>query len=198
LQRALRAHHPSLALELLDAVKEEDVVARLDAGEAELGIAVLPVPPRFVVHELGSDPYVAVVPATSRFASRSKISLAQLTDHPLLGVRGSHEAVVAARLAAAGIDCHAVTRYDDSRLIQAHVAAGNGIAIVPSTTVEAADPSIRVLGIHGNLPPRMLALVQLRDTLPAASAREFQQIALPLCRKLLVEVGACWADANAS
>jgi len=117
--------------------------------------------------------------------------LCELVDRPLIGVRlSAHEEVVTGRLAAAGIDCRLFRRYDDSRLIQAQVAAGNGVGVVPALTVEPADDRIRVLPIVGDLPPRVVAFVQLRDALLAAAARDFKQVAAPLARRILQEACA--------
>jgi DNA-binding transcriptional LysR family regulator len=197
LQRAVRIEK-GLSLELFEGPTDEDVFGRLDSHEAELGIAALPVPTRFAVDEIGVDPYVAVVPVNSDLAGGGDVTLPQLVGRPLLGIRNCpHEDAVAARLAAAGFDSRTITRYDDNRLIQAQVAAGNGIAVVPALTVEPADESIRILNIVGNLPPRVLALIQLRDGLLSGAGRDFKQVALPVARRLLRDASAGLLRADA-
>lgn len=197
LQRTARLEK-ELNLELHEGLTDEEVLGRLDAHEADLGVAALPVPTRFAVEEIGFDPYVAVVPASSDLARSGEITLAQLIGRPLLGIRGCpHEDAVAARLAAAGVDCRSFTRYDDNRLVQAQVAAGNGIAVVPALTVEPADESIRVLHIVGDLPPRVLAFVHLRDELLPGAARDFKLVALPVARRILRETSTAVFRADA-
>lgn len=197
LQRVARLER-ALTLELFEGQSDEDVLTRLDGHDADIGLAVLPVPDRFAVEEIGLDPYVAVVPAGSDLARRGEITLGELIGRPLIGVRGCrHEESVTAPLAAAGVDCRTFTRYDDNRLIQAQVASGNGIAVVPALTVDASDETIRVLRIVGNLPPRVLAFIQLRDGLLQAAARDFKQVALPVARRLLREACAELLSADA-
>lgn len=79
----------------------------------------------------------------------------------------------------------AFSRYDDDRLIQALAAAGNGVAIVPSLTVDATDDSVRVLELAGEPPPRIIVLVEHRDAVLSSAAREFRKLALPICQQLL-------------
>jgi molybdate transport repressor ModE-like protein len=198
LHHALRTN-PLLRATLLEGVGDEQLFGWLDTREAELGFAVLPVPARFAFDELGLDPYVAVVPSGSRLAQGRELAVEQLIGRPLLGIRRCpHEAAVEARLAAAGIDCRMFSRYDDNRLIQALAAAGDGIAVVPSLTVDTADESVRALPIRGDVPARTIALVRLRDGLLSPAARDFRQFALPICRRLLETPSFDWAHARAS
>jgi DNA-binding transcriptional LysR family regulator len=198
IERVLRAES-SLQIDLHESVADEDVLADLVSRKAELAFAMLPVPAHFAAEALGSDPYVAVVSASSPFASLNEVSLDQLAGHALLGVRSStHENAVEARLSAAGLDCRDIRRYDDDRLIQALVRADSGVAIVPSTTIAATDRAVRMLKIHAELPPRVIALVQLRDTLLSPAAREFKQLAVPVCRRILAATPYRWEQAAAS
>jgi DNA-binding transcriptional LysR family regulator len=171
----------------------------LESRRAELAFAGIPVPAHFAAEEIGSDPYVAVVPVDSPLACKPDVSLDELAGEPLLGVRlSAYEEAIEARLAAAGLDTSVFRRYDDNRLIQAHVRSGNGIAIVPSLTIVTTDETVRVLRLRANLPARVIALVHLRDALLSPAAREFKELAVPLCRQILAGTPFAWEYAAAS
>lgn len=185
LEQAVR-EESSLRILLHEALVDEHLYGYLDARQAELAFTALPVPGRFSFTEIGRDRYVAVVSAESRLARLGAVGVEQLRGVPLLGIRRcAHEELVENRLASCGLNVSAFSRYDDNRLIQALVATGNWIAIVPSLTVDETDDSVRVLQIAGDLPPRIIVLVEHRDAVLSPAGREFKSLALPICRRLL-------------
>jgi DNA-binding transcriptional LysR family regulator len=195
IEQALRAE-PSLRLDLYETLGDDDSLAALETRRVELAFVSLPAPGPFAVEELGEDPYVAVVSAESPFAELRELGVEQLAGHSLLGLRHSaHEEVVEARLAAAGLDCRAFRRYDNNRLIQTLVRTGGDVAIVPSLTIMAGDEGIRVLDLRLDVPPRVIALAQLRDALLGPAARRFKQVAVPICRRILAGKQGRWERA---
>jgi DNA-binding transcriptional LysR family regulator len=175
-----------LRVEILEERSDEELFEHLDSGAADLALAVLPAPSRFGVEELGADPYVAAVPADSRLAARSHVSIEDLRGHQLLGIaRCAHEEVVEARLRAAGLEHASFDRYEDSRLVQSLVAGGHGVAVVPWLAVDHRDSAVRVLPLAVELPPRRIALLHLRDRLPTPAARTFRRLAVERCRAVL-------------
>lgn len=175
-----------IRVEILEERSDDELFEHLDSGAADLALAVLPAPSRFGVDELGADPYVAVVPAGSQPASRSRVTIDDLRGHALLGIsRCAHEEVVEARLLAAGLEHATFERYEDSRLVQSLVAGGHGIAVLPSLAVEHGDDAVRVLPLAVDIPPRRIGLLHLRDRLPTPAARSFRSVAVECCRGLL-------------
>lgn len=178
-------------VEILEDPGEDERCDELDSGAVDLAFVVLPVPSRYGVEELGSDPYVAVVPAGSELASRPRIRVDDLRGRQLLGVsRCSHEEVVEARFAAAGLDDPGFERYDDNQLVQSLVAGDQGVAIVPWLTVNHDDSAVRVLPLAVDLPPRKLGLAHHRDRLLSPAVREFRTLAVELCRTALQQPDA--------
>ena len=176
----------SLSIELVEAQTGYELFAHLDAGTAEMGFAVLPVPERFAAERVGTDPYVAVVSANSRLAANRQLTLDELQGETLLGItRCEQEDAVAAQLEGYGLDTSRLERYDDNRLIQSFVASGSGVAIVPSLIVDTNDHAITVLQITAELPPRTIALIYPRDAQLSPAARELKRLALPLSAALL-------------
>jgi DNA-binding transcriptional LysR family regulator len=184
-------------VEILEDPGEDERYDELDSGAADVAFVVLPVPSRFGVEELGSDPYVAVVPAQSELAARSQIRVDDLRGRQLLGVsRCSHEEIVEARFATAGLDEPGFERYDDNQLVQSLVAGDQGVAIVPWLTVNHEDSAVRVLPLAIDLPPRRLGLIHHRDRLLSPAVREFRNLAVDLCRTALQQQPAAAAKAG--
>jgi LysR family hca operon transcriptional activator len=184
-------------VEILEDPGEDERYDELDSGAADVAFVVLPVPSRFGVEELGSDPYVAVVPAQSELAARSQIRVDDLRGRQLLGVsRCSHEEIVEARFATAGLDEPGFERYDDNQLVQSLVAGDQGVAIVPWLTVNHDDSAVRVLPLAIDLPPRRLGLIHHRDRLLSPAVREFRNLAVDLCRTALQQQPAAAAKAG--
>jgi DNA-binding transcriptional LysR family regulator len=172
--------------EILADPGEDERNDELDSGAADLAFVVLPVPSRFGVEELGSDPYVAVVPAESELAARPHVRVEDLRGRRLLGVsRCSHEEIVEARFAAVGLGNPGFERYEDNQLVQSLVAGDQGIGIVPWLTVNHDDSAVQVLPLAIDLPPRRLGLIHHRDRLLSPAVREFRNLAVELCSEAL-------------
>jgi DNA-binding transcriptional LysR family regulator len=195
-ERAVREQTP-LHLELLETLSDDDSLAALESRQVELALVSLPTPGRFAVEELGNDPYVAAVSAGSPLAHQRTLSVEQLAGQPLIGLRlSTHEEVVEARLAAAGLDVRSFRRYDNNRLIQTLVRSGDGVAIVPSLTIIGTDEAVRIVRLNLDLPPRVIALAQLRDALLTPATRQFKQLAMPIWRHILAGTPHAWERAS--
>src|SRR5205823_7458596 len=71
-----------------------------------------------------------------------------------------------------GVRPRFVFRSNDNGTLQAIVAAGLGVALVPLLAVDEHDPRVRVLSLAEAVPPRVLVVVWHRDRYrpPAAAA----------------------------
>jgi DNA-binding transcriptional LysR family regulator len=195
-ERALR-EQTSLRFDLFETLTDEESLTALESRQVELALVSLPAPGQFTVEELGDDPYVAAVSAGSPLANQRVVTIEQLSGQPLIGLRLSpHEEVVEARLAAAGLDVQRFRRYDNNRLIQTLVRSGDGVAIVPSLTIIDTDEDVRILRLAVDLPPRVLALAQLRDALLSPATRQFKQVAMPIWRHILAGTPHAWERAS--
>lgn len=196
IERKLREETP-LHLDLLETLSDDDSLAALESRQVELALVTLPAPGPFAVEELGEDPYVVAVSAGSPLAQQRSLGPEHLAGQTLIGLRHStHEEVVEARLAAAGVDTRRFRRYDNNRLIQALVRSGDGVAIVPSLTIIGTDDAIKILPLGLDLPPRVIALAQLRDALLTPAARQFKQLAMPVWRHILAGTPQAWERAS--
>ena len=176
----------------LNSDLEPNVLARVERGELDLAFSVMPLPegPLEGV-ELLSDEFVLVVPASSAFARRARVGLAEIGDALLIGnQRCKTTAVAEQALRTSGIEPRVAFRSDDNGTVQNLVAAGLGVALVPRLTVDEADERVRVVALDPPIPPRRLAVAWHRDRHRSPAARAFVELAIDVC----AEIGAI-ADA---
>ena len=75
-------------------------------------------------------------------------------------------------------------RSDDNGTMQAMVAAGVGVALMPLLAVDASDPRTGVLPLNGKLPPRVVGVAWHRDRIRSAAAKSFVELAAQVCDEL--------------
>ena len=75
-------------------------------------------------------------------------------------------------------------RSDDNATLQAMVAAGMGIALVPRLTVNEADTRVAVIELGERVPPRLIGLAWHSDRYRSPAALAFVEAALELCAEL--------------
>jgi DNA-binding transcriptional LysR family regulator len=163
-----RAAHPGVDVQIQEATSLQDLAGGVESGAVDVGFAALPTPPGpFSTRQLLQDPYVLVAPLGSKVKS-----LGDLRDRRLLGIRGcKNELLIEQYLRAKGIVPSACERFDDNALIQALVAAGEGVAVVPRLTVDPDDPRVAIQPV-AELPPRQLTVITHSERrLPLATTR---------------------------
>jgi DNA-binding transcriptional LysR family regulator len=159
---------------IIEARAADELLAAVESGEADVGLSARPVAAGpFEVHGLLADPYVLVTSVDG-----GERELADLDGVRLLGVRGcSHEGLVEQRLLADGVVPAVVERFDDNGMIQALVAAGEGVAVVPRLVVDVHDPRIAVHALS-ELPARQLVTIVHVDRRPRTALRRFLTAAI--------------------
>lgn len=154
-----------------------EVIAGVESGEADLGMTGAEVHGARVHYErLGSDDLLMICPAGHRFASRSNVTFAQLTDKPFIvreegsGTRMAAEDVIR----HAGVDpgeLKVVMELGTNEAIVSAVEGGMGIGVVSAQVAAKAIELGTVATINGAGFPvaRPLFLVLPRRTLTRAS-----------------------------
>ena len=154
-----------------------EVIAGVESGEADLGMTGAEVHGARVHYErLGSDDLLMICPAGHRFASRSNVTFAQLTDEPFIvreegsGTRMAAEDVIR----HAGVDpgeLKVVMELGTNEAIVSAVEGGMGIGVVSAQVAAKAIELGTVATINGAGFPvaRPLFLVLPRRTLTRAS-----------------------------
>jgi molybdate transport repressor ModE-like protein len=171
-----RAVHPGVDVEIRQSIDVDELFDGVESGELDLCFTVQPVAEGpFEARELFEDPFVLVTPAGA-----PERGLRDLAGKRLLLSCAHERRAVEARLVADGIVAASYSRFDDNGMIQALVAAGEGIAVVPRLTVDRGDERVAVHSIP-ELPARSLVAVWHRDRQLSQSARRFADAAIELC-----------------
>jgi DNA-binding transcriptional LysR family regulator len=164
----------------------------VESGELELSFADLPVregPFEWV--ELMRDPYVLLVSAGSPLAHANGVGLDDLAELPLIGHTTCRVFPrVEAELRAHGVEPNIVFRSDIIGTVQALVAAGVGIAIVPRLAVDTADDRTTMIQLDSRMPvqPRTIALFWHRDRRRSPAALGFIDAAQAICKQVTAEL----------
>ncbi len=186
LLRRYTAAWPRLEVSLEEA-EDESLLAQIEDGGLDLAFVMLPVDAAAVeTVELVRDPYVLLTQADSPLArAAGPPTFAEIGAMPLIGYRTCLGGMqVEERLRSAGVSPRMAFRSDDNATLQAMVAAGMGIALVPRLTVNEADTRVAVIDLEGRVPPRLIGLAWHRDRYRSPAALAFVEAALELCAEL--------------
>jgi DNA-binding transcriptional LysR family regulator len=188
LLRRYTAAWPQVQIRLEEA-EDESLLAQIEDGGLDLAFVMLPVPGAAIeTVDLVRDPYVLLTQADSPLARASgPPTFREIGAMPLVGYRtclGGQQ--VEDRLRAAGVEPRMAFRSDDNATLQAMVAAGMGIALVPRLTVNEADSRVAMIELGERVPPRLIGLAWHRDRYRSPAALAFVDAALELCAELEV------------
>jgi DNA-binding transcriptional LysR family regulator len=167
--RIFRARCPRVEVRIEEALDADRLLGAVESGEVDISFASLPLPEGpFAARELCDDPYVLATSAAS-----GERGLDDLDGRRLLGIRGCRQyRLVELEMLARGVEPESITRFDNNAIIQALVAAGEGVAIVPELIIDPSDPRIAVHPLP-ELPARRLIAVWHRERTLSAAARQF-------------------------
>lgn len=171
----LRRRYPDLGLDV-NIVKIEEAIDFLLLGRGEVvAISSRFEHPLIKFEPLASGRLLCIVPENSPLASRRKITPAQMSEHPLIGInpKDPYGAIMAAMFVDAGIDYRMNVKARFGTTVCSLVAAGLGIAIIDEFTVaHDAVPGLKALEIDA--PSEFHTYAAYRNDLPlSAFAEEF-------------------------
>jgi DNA-binding transcriptional LysR family regulator len=166
-----RRKHPEVTLTVVDD-SLQGLLPRIENGELDLALiydhdALPDIAARdFERIPLLDDPFQAVLPAGHRLARRQRaLRLADLAGEPWIGgspASAWHRIVVAA-CAHAGFAPAVGFASDDNVAIQALVAAGLGVAVIPGLAVANPQPGVEVRSLGADAPVRRVAAARPHD-----------------------------------
>jgi DNA-binding transcriptional LysR family regulator len=149
-----RRHYPDVQIRLVEFRHTNDLIAAMEAGQADL--AVGPTPPDWdgPVREIGPEEFVlAAAPGTRLPGTGATVSLADLADHDWVHFTAPSGLadVLDAACAAAGFAPRAAVRTEQAPSALNFAYAGLGIALLPGNVIPAAfdgvvrqpDPPVR-------------------------------------------------------
>jgi len=184
--RRFREEWPGTRVDLMESHDITELARGVESGEFDLSFTALPVPDGpFDTRWVLDDPFVFVAPADAAEAKRAAISIDELAQLPLIGVRDAklHEQL-ADRLARATPPPRFVFHSNDNPTIQGFIAAGLAYGLLPLLAVDETDPKISVLPVDPPVPPRRLAVVWHADRRLTPRVARFVDTAAEVCDAL--------------
>lgn len=180
---------PLLDVSLTESADDTELLGLVERGELDLTFADLPlVEGPFQSLELMRDPYVLVVPADSPLAQRiTPPSHREVSELDLIGHKYCR--TLAKIEAGFGRPVSFVFRSDHNQTVQALVAAGVGMALVPRLTMDPEDEATALIEMP-KIPPRMIALAWHRDRYRTPAALAFVETARQVSAELELEPAA--------
>ena len=174
---------PEVDVSLTESADDTELLALVERGDLDLTFSDLPLTEGpFESVELMRDPYVLVVPADSPFRDRtSPPTHREIAEHDLIGHK--HCRTLAKIEAGFGRPVRFVFRSDHNQTVQALVAAGVGLALVPQLTMDAEDESTALIELP-KIPPRVIAVAWHRDRYRTPAARAFVETAQNVSQEL--------------
>lgn len=176
----LRDADPHLVLSVVDE-HQQGLVPRLLSGELDLAV-VYRSPAlhddgadRLSTVALFDDPYRVLLPARHRLARRPDgVSLGELADEVWVGGRPGSAwfRILLQACRAAGFEPRTLLATDDHRAVQAFVAAGLGVAVVPGLAATSPLRGVEVRPLAPGGPVRRIAVAHRygEPVSPAATA----------------------------
>jgi DNA-binding transcriptional LysR family regulator len=185
LMRRFVQQWPRVKITLAEWSNDTELLSLVERGELDLTFCDLPLTDGpFESAELLRDAYVLVVPADSDLDQPS------LRDIAEMDVIGHKYCRTLPRVEGAFRQpLNYVFQSDHNQTVQALVAAGVGVALVPRLTVDEHDETTRLIELP-KIPPRMLAVAWHRDRYRNAAARAFVETAQSVCAELELEAVA--------
>ena len=178
---------PHVQIRLREEAGDSALVSAVESGELDVTFVMLPVGQGpFETVELLHDPYVLVVPAGSELARRGRpLPLRDLSELPVICFRSCrNEQRVEAYLRARGIELTVVFRSDDNMTVQAMVAAGVGVALVPRLSMLPPREEVALVDLGTRLPPRTLGIIWHKDRFQSPAMSAFVQVSTEVCTEL--------------
>lgn len=175
LPRALalfHAEHPGVSLTLREA-GSGNLIRHLEQGELDLAVIIRRRHPALQTIPFLEEELVLAVPPAHELAERDSVEIGELRDVPLVMFREGYD-LREATLAAcrrAGFEPRMVLDGGEMDSVLRLVAAGLGVAVVPSMVIESDGP-LRGVRLTGPTLTRTLALAHRRDRPLSRAARE--------------------------
>lgn len=170
---SLWSDHPRIELTIHDGTSSL-LIPQLLAGALDLALITLPAEdPAVAVTPLFEEDRVLVVPADHPLASRSEVTLAEVSAYELLiDAPGTAFRDELDQLAQThGLTFRALAEIDGLRLLASLAFAGFGAAIIPASGAPTGSTdSCKIVPIDG-APRRQVGLARSRSTLPSAAQR---------------------------
>src|SRR6185369_12229787 len=161
-----REAHPGVAMTLAED-EPEATVPRLRAGEFDLART-----------ELLEDPLHVALPAGHPLAAKRQLRLEDLSGQAWVQTSASSPCArhVVRACHAAGFEPHVAFESDDYAVVQGLVAAGVGVALIPTLALSDRRDDIAVRELADGGPSRQIILATLSGAAPAPAVTHMVEI----------------------
>lgn len=170
---AMESRHPKVKVTVLEG-NTTSLLPQLVAGNVDLAVLNFPaVDPDVLIDPLFEEDLILVAPTNHPLASKTRVSLADLSEHELLmpPPGASYRAELDKVAAGAGIKFRTKAELDGLRLTASMAIDGYGPAVLPSSAVPSwLTGDFNRIPIRG-VPRRRVGLGRRRRGLPSAPAR---------------------------
>lgn len=185
--RRMRAKAPDLLMRAVEEDSNEQLLAHLHDGEVDVAFLAGPVDdPLLDTIDLGTDPFLAVLPRRSPYVDLDAVALRDVESLGFIGEHhGSAQSTIDDGLRLHGITPRYVYRTNDNGAMQAMVRSGLGAAVMPQLAIQANDPDVVVLPTRPAIAPRSIVLALPREPLRTLAAERFAEIARQVCAERL-------------
>ncbi|HEX5115794.1 MAG TPA: LysR family transcriptional regulator [Pseudonocardiaceae bacterium] len=173
-----RAGHPGVRFTLRQG-GHEDVLEWLRTGEVDLALtSPLPDTPGFATARVAEQDLVVTVPAGHRLAGRRRVRLSELAGEQFVGLKRRYglRGITDEMCAAAGFVPVLAFEGDEADTLRGLVAAGLGVAILPTAEHPLADGVVE-LSVSPRA-TRVIGLVWTADRALPPAAATFRDFAL--------------------
>lgn len=171
LLRRFRAEAPRVQFDLFQGAAHE-ILARLAGGRSDLAITS-PRPPGYPWRVLDVERLCLAVPRDHRFATRTRLRLADAADEPfvVLGPGFGLRRLTDELCEQAGIAPPVVFEAMELPTVEGLVGAGLGVAVVPAPRPDHADPGVAYIPLTEPTAKRQIGLTWNADRELAPAAR---------------------------
>lgn len=169
---------PEVMLQV-DELETPELVDALRVGEVQLGFVRPPIVTSFRVEAVWVEQFVAAVPDTSRLSRLSAVSIADLSEYPVVLFPRSAGTGYWDRLAAlfhdVGIEFEPIESAAHVTTILGQVALGSGVSVVPASAERVAIPGVAYVPLDCPA-PLPLAVASNPGMVPLAARRVLEHL----------------------
>jgi DNA-binding transcriptional LysR family regulator len=175
---AFRQAHPNIGIVMREMVPARAVAEAVAAGRADVGIVHMPHQVEGLeARVLLQEDLALVTPETHRLTRQAAVTLADTAQEDFIwapqGTTPAHPLYAACL--AAGFEPHVVCESGSAQGMQALVAAGLGIALLPRLAIDP-PPGTKIIELAPPRPTRTLAVVWRADRLSHAAAAFLERL----------------------
>jgi DNA-binding transcriptional LysR family regulator len=194
----LRRDRPAVVLTVVDD-HMQGLLPRLNNGELDLAVVfdheALPEVASGRLHRvpLFDDTYRAILPPGHRLARRRAVlDISDLAEDVWVGghTGSAWFGIVRHACRSAGFEPRTSLASDDYRAVQAFVAAGLGVAVIPGLAVVNATPGIEVRKLRIGAPVRRISVAHPADEFQPPTVRAMTAILHDVTRGVARQLGA--------